>query len=254
MAIGAWLLFFSILVAGIYALSNTDALTKRLAWLAKPRKVLALILVPLSLGIAVYTGVLLSVLVAHPLWNTALLPALFTVSALDTGVALFLMFATLRENKKEPALEGVRKILEKTTIVLVAVEIVVLAAFLFVVSGGSDVGALSVSLLTSGMLAIPFWLLFVVLGLVVPLAISIMTLIRGKKSASENTAANITFPTESTEDANPVQRAEGSVPTNREAVVDETKGSSVVVGAVCCLIGGCTLRFLILLAGLPVWA
>ena len=42
----------------------------------------------LALGTAIYTGVLLSVVQAVPLWATPILPALFLVSAVSTGMGL----------------------------------------------------------------------------------------------------------------------------------------------------------------------
>jgi formate-dependent nitrite reductase membrane component NrfD len=262
MSIGAWLLVAGVIVGGLFSLANTEAISAKLGFLKKIQPVLAGAVILLGLGIALYTGILLGVLVAHPLWNTWLLPVLFTVSAMDTGVALVLGFAVLRgvgkpelkarsataaeskievasvaevdidaaavgELKAEPAvvskpvplvgvegneaLDKLKSVLEKCTIVLVALEVVVLLVYLVTVSGTGTVAGLSVGLLTSGILAPWFWLLFVVCGLAVPLAVSLLAVFK-----------------------RPVAVA---LP---------------LTGAALCLVGGCTLRFLILLAGLPV--
>src|SRR5699024_8134430 len=101
MAIGAWLLFATFIVFVLSALFTTDKIADWLGKVCKPlgrarggiNKVLAIIGIPWSLAVAVYTGVLLGAAPAIPLWNTWLLPALFTVSALGTGVAAVSIFA-----------------------------------------------------------------------------------------------------------------------------------------------------------------
>jgi formate-dependent nitrite reductase membrane component NrfD len=266
MTIGAWLLVVGVAIAGLYALASTRAVTDKLKFLKGAARGLAVITIPVSVGIAAYTGILLAVLVAHPLWHTWLLPLLFTVSAVDTGVALILGFATLREKqvgrtaekpvkateaatKSVPeaaagdaaqklvvaappeeaaqksvvavapandALAKLKGLLEKATIGLVAAEIVVLIAYLTSVTAGGGVGATSVQLLVSGSLSLYFWALFVACGLIVPLAVSIVLTVKHALAA---------------------------------------KGSLLpLLGAALCLVGGCALRFLVLLAGLPVYA
>lgn len=221
MAIGAWLLFITIIIAFIYAIFQTDAIAAKFKTidetkLAQIRKVFAWICCVLGSCVAIYTGILLCVLVAHPLWNTFLIPALFTVSAFDTGVALVLGFMVLREDRETEDFEKVRTLLEKSTVVLVVVELVVLAILLATVAGATEVGAMSVGLLTTGSLAIWFWGLLIFCGLVCPLAISIFVVFKHNLASDKAKALALT-------------------------------------GSVLCLIGGCTLRFLILLAGLPVY-
>lgn len=215
MAIGAWLLFCGMAAFGIYALGSVIAPWRRIM---RPWSYLV---IALGVCIAVYTGILLGVLKAHPLWNSALLPCLFTVSALDTGVALVAIFMAFGEKAEECA--KVQHVLERVVFVLVIAEMVVLAGYLVLVGTGSTVGANSVSILVGGKLAVPFWALFVVIGLVAPLALAILTLKRQKaaKGAAETPA--------------------------KPAVL------LPVLGAACALVGGLALRFLVLAAGIPVW-
>jgi len=213
MALGAWFLFVGIVLTVLYAASLTDKLVDKLAWLAKLRKPLSYALLVVSVLIALYTGILLAVLASHPLWNTPLLPVLFTVSALDTGVALVVIYLALKEEGEE--VEEVRAKLEKATLVLVAVEAVVLVALLLTVSGATEIGALSVALLVNGTLAVEFWLLFVVLGLVCPAIVAFLAL---------------------------------------KNKLDGERGKRIsLAGSALCLVGGCALRFLVLLAGLPIY-
>ena len=215
MTIGAWLLFFGVICAGVWALAATFAALKRkkgeeAAKAGKLVRGLAPVAIVFGVCIAAYTGILLSVLKAHPLWNTALLPVLFTVSAIDTGVALSAIILVLCAKDEEEKAE-VHARLEKWTVILVVAEIVVLVGLLVVVGTSSTAGAKSIGLLVGGPLAVAFWA-FVVLGLLAPGAIAIL----GSRRESAKPALGI-------------------------------------LGNALCLAGGCALRFLILLAGIPVW-
>ncbi len=109
MTVGAWLLLVTFVVFVLSALFTTDKLADWLVSACKPlgraragiNKALAVVGIPLALAVAVYTGVLLSAAPAIPLWGTWLLPALFTVSALDTGVAAVSVFAAVLEKDDE---------------------------------------------------------------------------------------------------------------------------------------------------------
>jgi formate-dependent nitrite reductase membrane component NrfD len=217
MAFGAWFLFAGIIFAGIYALSGTGWITRKIRFLSKLQSVLAVIIIPVSIGIAIYTGILLGVLVSHPLWNTWLLPALFTVSALDTGVALVSGYATLRESKEQAGLFKLKRTLEISTVILIVLEVIVLAIFLATVSSSGDVANTSVQILTSGQLSLYFWILFIGLGLAIPLIVSAVLIMRHE-------------------------------------IAEKTRNALPLVAISLCLVGGCALRFLILLAGLPVHA
>jgi formate-dependent nitrite reductase membrane component NrfD len=261
MTIGAWLLVAGTVIAGLFALTSTEWLTSRLKFLKKLQSGLAVLVIPVSFGIALYTGILLAVLVSHPLWHTWLLPVLFTVSALDTGVALVLGFASLREPRSKDAkdLDRFKIVLEKSTVVLVVLELLVLAAYLVTVAMAGGVAATSVRLLIAGALSPYFWLLLVVCGLAVPLAVSILS-IRGHSFADK--AKSSPSPTDEAEGSPSPSSAEKTGDAPSPAPTAKTEGSPAqserlkvalpLVGVVLCLVGGCTLRFLVLLAGLPV--
>jgi formate-dependent nitrite reductase membrane component NrfD len=93
MWLGTWLLTAFSLVSLPYAfLSFSLAL---IIWspedVARMRRRLAFAGLPLGIGVGIYTGVLLGVLVARPLWHTPLLAQLFLVSALSSAAALLLV-------------------------------------------------------------------------------------------------------------------------------------------------------------------
>ncbi|HIR02144.1 MAG TPA: polysulfide reductase NrfD [Candidatus Aveggerthella stercoripullorum] len=216
MAIGAWLLVVAFIVFVLSALFTTDKIADAIKLKGGARttanKVLAILGIPCSLAVAGYTGILLSMAPAVPLWDTWLLPALFTVSALDTGVAAVMLFAVLAE--KDAEIHGVRTAMEIAVICLVALEGVVLAAFVSTMQGAGGAAASSVGILTTGVLQAPFWGLFVAVGLAVPLVAAVVQVATAKRKTN--------------------------------AVV----GTAVPVGgSACALVGGLALRFLILMAG-----
>ena len=216
MAIGAWLLFVTAIVYVLYALFSTDSVLSWLGRIWSPLKnngtmvcrVLGVIGLPLSLGVAVYTGILLGSAPAIPLWNTWLLPVLFTVSALDTGVATVSAYAILGE--KANGVKLLRKILEGCIVILVAIEATVLVVFLSSMLNGSLSESLSAQIITSGVLSWPFWILIVGIGLCIPFIVGVIKL---------------------------------SGMIKRETII------LPIVGVISALIGGLTLRYVILAAG-----
>ncbi|BDE95421.1 NrfD/PsrC family molybdoenzyme membrane anchor subunit [Raoultibacter timonensis] len=227
MTFGAWAVFAAVIVFGLMALLSTRKLvvaaTKKWKKFSKvrsqARNVLAALGIVLGVVVAVYTGVLLMSAPGVPLWNTLLLPCLFAVSALDTGVALVEIIAVTVERKQVGPRKASKahRLLKRFVVVLVLVELVVLFVFLnTMLSGSSDnaavaaTGALSADLLMWGTLAPFFWGLVVACGLVLPLVAAIVGLAARSKSSD----------------------------------------SLAVVGASGALLGGCALRFLVLMAGL----
>ena len=239
MTYGAWGAFLAIIVFGVSALlavgkvsvglanawashaskKSVSAAAARASFAAKTvavRKVLCAIGILLGAFVAVYTGMLLMTAPGVPLWNTPLLPCLFTVSAFDTGVALVEIVAVVA-SRKEKLAHRARLLLEALVVVLVVLECFVLGVFLAVMVGGdlgSAVGATaaeSAELLVSGGLAPYFWGMVVVCGLAVPLLMATAGIVLRKKK-----------------DVN----------------------AFMAIGAIGALVGGCELRFLILAAGL----
>lgn len=222
MTYGAWGAFGAL---AVFALSALLAMRPVGNWLAKHwkwfkshgmnlRAVLAWMGIVLGAFVAVYTGMLLMTAGGVPLWDSPLLPALFTVSAFDTGVALVEVIAVIL-SKKDPLAHRAAMLMERIVVALVVIEVAVLAAFLWAMLSSDSAtawGAAAVSsaqLLTSGGLSTVFWWMVVACGLVVPLVMALCGLALHKK---------------------------------------ETR-PLMAIGAAGALIGGCELRFLILAAG-----
>lgn len=233
MTYGAWGAFAAMAVFAVSALLATRPvgmwLAKKWKWFEKKgttlRRVLAVIGIVLGAFVAVYTGMLLMTAESVPLWDTPLLPVLFTVSAFDTGVALVELVAVVL-TKKDALAPRARVLMERIVVVLVLVESVVMAAFLMSMLGAdaqTAVGATaaaSATLLVSGGLAGCFWGMVVVCGLAVPLVMAVVGLVLHRRSGKK-------------------PGAKGHAGT-----------ALMAIGAAGALIGGCELRFLILAAGI----
>lgn len=137
--------------------------------------------------VAVYTGCLLGVCKTFPLWNNALLPILFLVSAMSTGMAAVLCVAIFR-HPEEFNRVGVFK---KFHFCLSIIELVLVASLLFVTaSNASPAGWESVMNLVGGDCALAFWFLFVLVGLVLPTALETWLLFFSPKEFEESRKAH----------------------------------------------------------------
>ena len=130
----------------------------------------------LAVCVAAYTGVLLGDAgVAFPLWNMAVLPILFIVSAASTGIAVTLLITRLVAADEAAALPW----LGKAGLVLPVLELALVIVLLAVagMAGGSAgaAGAASVANLVSGPYAVAFWLGFIIIGLAVPFVLELMS-------------------------------------------------------------------------------
>lgn len=163
--------------------------------------------------VAAYTGFLLGVVQACPLWNNAILPILFVVSALSAGLAATSLVGLIADRERFEQMW----LIKKSHVILSAIELVVLFTMLIIVNSGSPEGAASVSSLISGQYAVMFWGGLVILGLVAPFMIEGYPVFITKKPETSTTSLVIS-----------------------------------IIGESGVLIGGFVLRLLIVLAALPV--
>ena len=252
MAFGAWIVFAAVVVFGLAAVCATDATAALVqkVWkgfgAVRGRLLSALCVLGLFCGfcVAAYTGILLMSAPGVPLWNTSLLPLLFTVSAFDTGIA-FVEVVMAALAGREHASRRTHKAMNVCVVALVVAELAVLGLFLGgMLAGGAAGGAealtgsLSAHMLVFGDLALWFWGGVVLVGLVLPLAMAIVGLARETKRG--NAAMN---PVEDEAAAGEVQVARGGQPARCDG------NRLAVTGAIGAMIGGCVLRFLVVMAG-----
>jgi formate-dependent nitrite reductase membrane component NrfD len=143
-------------------------------WLAKNRKLMAWILVPSTIILGIYTGILLSAFNARPLWNNSILGPLFLTSGLSTGAAAIIL---LSRTHKE------RRMFSTIDLVLIAIELFLIIHMIMGMMAGSQVQIEASELILGGQFTITFWVFVVIFGLVFPAILEIFELIGFKVPA-----------------------------------------------------------------------
>jgi formate-dependent nitrite reductase membrane component NrfD len=178
MSIGTWLLFFFIWVSLFYALAFLPTVVPRFARLGKRldpvRRALAWVCVPLGIGVAVYTGVMLGAMPSRPFWNSPILAMLFLISSLSTGIATIILARSVLHRKgagpeTERQFSESAYLLTASDLMLIGFEL--LALFLFVMFAYLTVGNVKYAvavILPGGEMALSFWLWVVFIGLLAP--------------------------------------------------------------------------------------
>jgi len=123
----------------------------------------------LSIGVILYTGFLLASSKGTPFWNTPILPILFLFSALSTGIGVISIVAAAVLGAS--SLAGALHLLGVIDIPLIILELITLTALLENGSRGNEFVRESVGMLTRGPLAMLFWGVLIMLGLIVPLVL-----------------------------------------------------------------------------------
>lgn len=120
-----------------------------------------------AFAVAAYTGFLLGVVDAYPLWNNAILPVLFVISALASGLAAVNLCGLILDR------ESIEKMfdLKKGHVVLGVAEIIALVVMFIIVASGDPQGAASIQSMLTGGFAGMFWIGLVLVGLLMPLLI-----------------------------------------------------------------------------------
>ncbi len=197
MSLGAWLLlFFSIFSMVHFYLwlpekydylkvipaikSNRFLSLYRGDNLTKIRGLVAGFGIPISIGVGIYTGVLLGALTARPFWNNPMLPMLFLLSSMKTGSAsiCFVGCFILGFRGNDPGPINTNKFMINSIDFTLTVFFII-AVFLFIlglyVSPRSSVAA--VHLIMGGEFTFLFWTFVVGVGILLPLALGVYELI-----------------------------------------------------------------------------
>ncbi len=166
---GAWILMAFIILGLAYALPAF----KFFQWLPWEQTSgfgvgLGIIATILAVIVPIYPGLLLGVIKSIPLWNTPVLPPLFFLSGLDTGVAV-LVLASLGFSTTV-GIEGFH-LLGVIDIVLVLVLLIAIWAYVEIVKKAGVTAAISISLLRK-----PLFIGGVVIGgIVLPLVLLVIS-------------------------------------------------------------------------------
>jgi len=133
----------------------------------KYKKYMALALLPLTVILGIYTGILLSAFNARPLWNNAILGPLFFVSGLSTAAATVILFAKSTHE---------RHWFSKIDILLIVIEIGLIIHLIMGYYAGTEMQIEAVKILVGGDFTTMFFGFLVVLGLLVPLILEVFEL------------------------------------------------------------------------------
>lgn len=186
MSIGSWLLLVFTCIALIHAYAWLPSERRRAFFAEFPaqvkflrafdrdlsgwRRPLSALGLPISIGVAIYTGVLLGAVQSRPFWNTNLVAQLFLFSALSTGCALLLLILATSERKFD--------LYQFRLLYLLDVCFLTLEFFIvvpYIIHGELSIQAVrdSLKLILGGPFTVVFWVFFIGFGLLLPWAIEI---------------------------------------------------------------------------------
>lgn len=179
MSWGAWVLLITTPLSFLWVISywtelfpkwriNWTLLDKLEKFLKDNRRYMAMALIPLSIVLGIYTGILLSAFNARPLWNNAILGPLFLTSGLSTGAAAIILLAKTVEE---------RHLFSKIDIVLIIIELGLIVHMLMGMYAGSEVQLEAMQLLVGGEFTLMFFGFVVILGLLIPIVLEISEVI-----------------------------------------------------------------------------
>ncbi len=136
------------------------------------RRRFAFIGLPISVGVGIYTGVLLGAVQSRPFWNTNLVAQLFLFSALSTGCAALILGLSGGEERAQEL-----RLLYGLDICFMVLEFFIVLPY--VIHGQLSVQAVqdSLNLILGGPFTILFWVFFLGLGLLTPLVIELRELV-----------------------------------------------------------------------------
>ncbi len=170
MSWGAWVLLIITFLLTFWVFSYFTEMFPKWDWkfdflknlekfFQKNRRIMAMIMLPLSIILGVYTGILLSAFNARPLWNNAILGPLFLTSGLSTGAAAIILFSKDHFEKH---------LFTKIDLALVVLELGLIIHMLMGMYAGSHVQLEAMQILVGGEFTLMFFGFVVILGLIVP--------------------------------------------------------------------------------------
>lgn len=182
MSVGSWLLLIFMVVSLVYAFTFLSREASADDGFRGLRKVLALGGVVLGFAVAIYPGFMHAAMPSVPFWHTPLLPLLFLVSALTTGIAFVMLARRLlhrggEDSEAESRYNESGYPLVTWVTILIAAQLVLLFVFLtFAQLTIRDVKEAVSVIMAGGSLATEFWLWVVTIGLLVPVVLGLWSI------------------------------------------------------------------------------
>jgi formate-dependent nitrite reductase membrane component NrfD len=136
--------------------------------------------IPISIGVGIYTGVLLGALTARPFWNNPMLPMLFLISAMMTGSAAICFVGCFIKGFRGMSRENVNTnkfMIHSIDFTLIIFSIIAVFLFILGLYVSPRSSAAAVHLIMGGEFTLLFWTLVVGVGILIPLAFEVYELI-----------------------------------------------------------------------------
>lgn len=152
-------------------------------------KWLAYLTLPIGVGLILVSGSVFGVVAARPLWNTSSLSLMFLLSSLAAGSGLILLLSVVfwPDKKSEDYTEVVARLSTTTARLLLAgVFAAGVIGFTALYQGGNPSRTAAMQLILVGPFWWSFWIVHVLLGVVIPVA---MLLLRGNRPRWAGVAA-----------------------------------------------------------------
>ena len=146
---------------------KVDEVKTVIKWLKENRRVLAQVLILLSIILGMYTGILLSAFNARPFWNTSILGPLFLTSGLSASAALIAYFSKTEVEKR---------LFTRIDIILIGIELFMIVHLFMGHLAGTQVHIQAAQMFLGGPFTVPFWTFVVGLGLILPVSLEILEL------------------------------------------------------------------------------
>jgi protein NrfD len=188
MSWGAWILLLVTPISFLWTFSYFKEFFPNIKWqegifsyadwaidfINNNKRILAWILVPSTIILGIYTGILLSAFNARPLWNNSILGPLFLTSGLSTGAAAIIMLSKTHAE---------RRMFSMIDLVLIGIELFLITHMVMGMMAGSQVQIEASQLILGGEFTVTFWVFVVLLGLTFPAILEIFELIGFKVPA-----------------------------------------------------------------------
>ncbi|MCF7823566.1 MAG: polysulfide reductase NrfD [Candidatus Marinimicrobia bacterium] len=136
-------------------------------WLKDQKRIMAQILILLSVILGMYTGILLSAFNARPFWNTSILGPLFLTSGLSASAALIVFFSKSEVEKR---------LFTRIDIILIGMELFMIIHLFMGHLAGTQVHIQAAQMFLGGPYTVYFWIFVVGLGLVLPVILELLEL------------------------------------------------------------------------------
>jgi len=127
-----------------------------------------------AIALGLYTGFLIALAPAHPLWNSAIIPVLFLVSGLISGLSLISVCATFFPKLTGLSDKSAEEIMHHLKSWFISLELILLGAHLLTLFV-SDSGKAVFTHLATGDRMVPFLVVQIAIGMVLPLILLLIS-------------------------------------------------------------------------------